>query len=119
MFGMKRNTRCRTDYATEEARRLGRKPECIESVAFIIREVRSLAIFWRENRSLFPDDEQFFVYDGKVSIAVPVVFTRNVGDQTLQVEVRFQACSADQCQRPSALRLDLPVRAEKHVEWHS
>jgi peroxiredoxin len=64
-------------------------------------------------------DEQFFVYDGKVSVAVPVVFTRNVGDQTLHVEVRFQACSADQCQRPNGVRLDLPVRAEKHVEWHS
>ena len=64
-------------------------------------------------------DEQFFVYDGKVSVAVPVVFTRNVGDQALHVEVRFQACSADECQRPNALRLDLPVKAEKHVEWHS
>ena len=64
-------------------------------------------------------DEQFFVYDGKVSVAMPVVFTRNVGDQTLHVEVRFQACSADQCQRPNGVRLDLPVRAEKHVEWHS
>jgi peroxiredoxin len=64
-------------------------------------------------------DEQFFVYDDKVSVAVPVVFTRNVGDQTLHVEVQFQACSADQCQRPTGLRLDLPVRAEKHVEWHS
>jgi DsbC/DsbD-like thiol-disulfide interchange protein len=64
-------------------------------------------------------DEQFFVYDGKVTVAVPVVFTRNVGDQTLHVEVRFQACSADQRQRPNRLSLDLPVRAEKHVEWHS
>lgn len=64
-------------------------------------------------------DEQFFVYEGKVTVAVPVVFTRNVGDQTLHVEVRFQACSADQCQRPNGLRLDLPVTAEKHVEWHS
>jgi peroxiredoxin len=64
-------------------------------------------------------DEPFFVYDGTVTVAVPVVFTRNVGDQTLHVEVRFQACSADQCQRPNGLRLDLPVKAEKHVEWHS
>jgi peroxiredoxin len=36
-------------------------------------------------------DEQFFVYDGKVTVAVPLVFTRNVGDQTLHVEVGFQA----------------------------
>ena len=64
-------------------------------------------------------DEQFFVYDGKVSVTMPVVFTRNVGDQTLHVEVRFQACSTDQCQRPNGVSLALPVRAEKHVEWHS
>jgi peroxiredoxin len=64
-------------------------------------------------------EEQFFVYEGMVSVAVPVVFTKNVGDQTLRVEVRFQACSADQCQLPNGLRLDLPVRAEKHVEWHT
>jgi hypothetical protein len=62
--------------------------------------------------------EQFFVYDGKVSVAVPAVFTKSVGDQTLHVEVRFQACSSDQCQRPNGVRLDLRVKAEKHVEWH-
>jgi DsbC/DsbD-like thiol-disulfide interchange protein len=63
-------------------------------------------------------EEQFFVYDGKVSFAVPAVFTKNVGDLTLNVEVRFQACSSDQCQRPSRVQLDLPIKAEKHVEWH-
>ena len=64
-------------------------------------------------------EEQFFVYDSKVSVAVPIVFTRNMGDQTLHVEVRFQACSSDQCQRPGEVRLDLPIKAVKHVEWHS
>ena len=63
-------------------------------------------------------EEQFFVHEGKVSVAVPAVFTKNVGDQTLHVEVRFQACSSDQCQRPNGVRLDLPIKAEKHVEWH-
>ena len=64
-------------------------------------------------------EEQFFVYDGKVSVAVPTVFTKNVGDQALHLEVRFQACSSDQCQRPNAIRLDLRIKVEKHVEWHS
>jgi hypothetical protein len=63
-------------------------------------------------------EEQFFVHDGKVSVAVPAVFTKNVGDQTLHVEVRFQACSSDQCQRPNGVWLDLAIKAEKHVEWH-
>src|SRR5262249_2649087 len=64
-------------------------------------------------------EELFFVHDGKVSVAVPAVFTKNVGDQTLHVEVRSQACSSDQCQRPNGVRLDLRIKAEKHVEWHS
>jgi peroxiredoxin len=64
-------------------------------------------------------EEQFFVYDGKISVAVPAVFTKNVGDQTLHIEVRFQACSTNQCQRPNGVRLDLRIKAEKHVEWHS
>ncbi len=63
-------------------------------------------------------EEQFFVYDSKVPVTVPAVFTKNVGDQTIHVEVRFQACSSDQCQRPNGVRLDLPVKAEKHVDWH-
>ena len=63
-------------------------------------------------------EEQFFVHDGKVSVAVPAVFTKNVGDQTVHVEVRFQACSSDQCQRPNGVRLDLPIKAENHLEWH-
>jgi DsbC/DsbD-like thiol-disulfide interchange protein len=63
-------------------------------------------------------EEQFVVHDGTVSVAVPLVFTKNVGDQTLHVEVQLQACSADQCQRPNRVRLDLPVKAERHVEWH-
>jgi DsbC/DsbD-like thiol-disulfide interchange protein len=64
-------------------------------------------------------EEQFFVYDGKVSVAVPILFTKNVSDQTLHVEVRFQACSSDQCQRPNGVRLDLRIQAEKHVDWHT
>jgi len=32
-------------------------------------------------------EEQFFVYDDKMSVAVPAVLTKNVGDQTLHVEV--------------------------------
>ena len=63
-------------------------------------------------------EEQFFVHDGKVSVAVPAVFTKNVGDQTLHVEVRFQACSSHQCQRPNGVQLDLRIKAEKHVDWH-
>ena len=63
-------------------------------------------------------EEQFFVYDGTVSVAVPAVFTQNVGDQTVRLEVRFQACSADQCQRPHRISVSLRIQAETHVDWH-
>jgi hypothetical protein len=32
-------------------------------------------------------EQQFFVYDRTVSLAVPAVFTKNVGDQALHLEV--------------------------------
>jgi hypothetical protein len=48
-------------------------------------------------------EEQFFVHDGKVSVAVPAVFTKSVGDQALHVEARFQACgTVDEESVPSA-----------------
>ena len=52
------------------------------------------------------------------SVAVPAVFTQNVGDQTVRLEVRFQACSADQCQRPHRISVSLRIQAETHVDWH-
>jgi hypothetical protein len=60
----------------------------------------------------------FFVYDGKLSVVVTLVFTENLGDQTFCIEVRFQACSTNECQRPNGIRLELPIKAEKHVESH-
>lgn len=61
-------------------------------------------------------DEQFFVYDGKVRCSVPVLFTKNVGDQVVQTTVRFQACSSSDCRPPSAVTLALPVKAEKLID---
>jgi len=61
-------------------------------------------------------DEQFFVYDGTVRVTVPLTFTVATDDQTIEVVVRYQACSATDCRLPEALRLRLPVTKLALVE---
>lgn len=61
-------------------------------------------------------DEQFFVYEGKVQVTVPLTFIAVTEDQTLDVAVRYQACTATDCRVPETLRLRLPVTWLPHVE---
>jgi DsbC/DsbD-like thiol-disulfide interchange protein len=56
-------------------------------------------------------EEELFVYEGKVAVSLPLAFTQAEGDQTLQVTVRYQACSDTDCFLPSTSRLALPVKA--------
>lgn len=57
-------------------------------------------------------DEQFMVYEGTVSVSLPVTLAlRGAGDQTLHVTVRYQACSTSDCLMPTAVTLELPVKA--------
>jgi cytochrome c biogenesis DsbD-like protein/AhpC/TSA family protein len=60
-------------------------------------------------------DEQFFVYEGKVIVSVPVTLTQE-DDQTLQVTVRYQACSATDCFVPRTVELQVSVQAAEHIE---
>lgn len=61
-------------------------------------------------------DEEFFVYESQVKGALPVTLTEEGGDQTLQVTVRYQACSDTDCFVPRTVRVELPVKAAGHVE---
>lgn len=61
-------------------------------------------------------DEAFYVYEGKVTVSLPVTLTQEGDDQMLQVMVRYQACSHTDCFLPSAIALQLPVRSADHVE---
>lgn len=61
-------------------------------------------------------DEAFFAYEGQVKGALPVTLTEEGDDQTLQVTVRYQACSATDCFVPHTVSLELPVKAADHVE---
>ena len=61
-------------------------------------------------------DEQFVVYEGRVTGTVPVTFTkRDAGDLVLQVTVRYQACGANDCLMPVSASLALPVSAAAFV----
>lgn len=61
-------------------------------------------------------DEAFVVYEGMVRLVVPLTFTQRVGDQTVGVTVRYQACTTTECFTPAAVRLELSVKNVSHVE---
>jgi len=61
-------------------------------------------------------DEQFLVYDGQVTVAVPVTFLMREGDQVLQVSISYQACSDTDCMMPQTVSLTIPVKALAHAE---
>jgi hypothetical protein len=60
-------------------------------------------------------EEQFYVYEGKLTVSVPVTLTQE-DDQTLQVIVHYQACSTTDCFVPRTCKLQLPVQAAEHIE---
>ncbi len=63
-------------------------------------------------------DEEFVVYEKTVTVALPLTFTRQEGeDQTLQVTVRCQACSATDCLAPRIVQLQIPVKVADLTEW--
>ena len=61
-------------------------------------------------------DEQFLVYEGTVQVKVPLTFIAVTEDLTVEVAVRYQACSATDCRMPETLRFRLPVTWLPHVE---
>lgn len=50
------------------------------------------------------------VHEGAVSGTVPLALRRNLGDVTLGVRLRYQACSPDDCYPPDEIVLPLPLR---------
>jgi DsbC/DsbD-like thiol-disulfide interchange protein len=61
-------------------------------------------------------DEEFCAYEGQLRLTLPVTLTEEEGDQTLEVTVRYQACSATDCLLPNTIRLELPLKAADHIE---
>jgi hypothetical protein len=61
-------------------------------------------------------DDDLFVYQGKVTVSVPLTFTQEGEEQTVHVTIRHQACSATDCLRPSTITLSLSVQAADLIE---
>jgi uncharacterized protein len=61
-------------------------------------------------------EEELSVYEETVAISLPLTFVQEGDDQTLQVTVRYQACSDTDCFLPSTIRLQLPVQGADLVE---
>ena len=51
-----------------------------------------------------------------VVVSLPVTLTQEGDDRTLQVVIRYQACSNMDCYPPRSVALQLPVRSADHVE---
>jgi peroxiredoxin len=61
-------------------------------------------------------DERFVAFEGTVKATLPLTFTVATEDQTVDVTVRYQACSATDCRAPATLRFRLPLQKLAHVE---
>jgi len=75
---------------------------------------------WRVGTPVFPPptphqmegfDEVLFIYEGDLSVAIPLTFTAGVDATVLEVKVRYQACSDQGCFMPQTVELSLPVRS--------
>lgn len=61
-------------------------------------------------------EETFVVYEGTVRFQVPVTIMRREGDLSLDLTVRFQACSDRDCLIPQAVSFSFPLRSAPHAE---
>lgn len=62
-------------------------------------------------------DEQFYVYDGHMRVALPISFMGvDAGELAMRVTVSFQACSAMECLAPRSLEFLLPIAEKPLIE---
>ena len=61
-------------------------------------------------------DEQFMVYEGTVSLALPLTFTRRLGDLRIRAMVSYQLCSETECLPSVSTEIEVPVQQISHIE---
>ena len=62
-------------------------------------------------------DEEFYIYEGKLTVTQPLTFIDDADDAMVQVVVRYQACSdALGCLMPQTVTLQVPVQVQDHVD---
>jgi DsbC/DsbD-like thiol-disulfide interchange protein len=58
-------------------------------------------------------EEDFYIYEGTLTVTIPLTFSQAVDDPTISLMVGYQACSdAAGCFMPQKIQLRLPVQAE-------
>ena len=72
-------------------------------------EVGELALPEPQPLSIAGLDEQFVVYGGAVDASLPFMLTRNLGQTTLKVRVRYQGCTDVECFAPSSVNEEVVV----------
>jgi len=60
-------------------------------------------------------EEDFYIYEGTLTITIPLTFSQAVDDTTISLMVGYQACSDEAgCFMPQKIQLRVPVQAEDH-----
>jgi DsbC/DsbD-like thiol-disulfide interchange protein len=54
-------------------------------------------------------DEEFRVYEGRVDVLLPLLFTKNLGPTRVRLRLTYQVCTETVCWPPAETRLDLTL----------
>jgi hypothetical protein len=62
-------------------------------------------------------DEEFYIYEGKLTVTLPLTFIHDADAAVVQVAVRYQACSDELgCFMPQTVTLQVPVQVQDHID---
>ena len=62
-------------------------------------------------------NEEFYIYEGTLTVTVPLTFVDDADDAIVEVVVRYQACSDELgCLMPQTVTLQVPVRVQDHID---
>ena len=62
-------------------------------------------------------DEEFYIYEGKLAVTLPLTFTHDADNAVVQVTIRYQACSDELgCFMPQTVMLQVPVQVQDHID---
>jgi len=61
-------------------------------------------------------EEDFYIYEGTLTVTIPLTFSQAVDNATISLTVGYQACSDEAgCFMPQKIQLRVPVQAEDHT----
>ena len=61
-------------------------------------------------------EEDFYIYEGTLTVTIPLTFSQAVDDPIISLTVGYQACSDEAgCFMPQKIQLRVPVQPEEHT----